>query len=116
MVKEPPVNEVLKMSLSAARQRLVELMQEVNFGEILNLEVRQGEPVFAPAPTVVREIKLGSANGPRPELRFRDFKLKLAVVELLDHLDEFADGVVERIEIREGLPCRLRIVEQKAIA
>ena len=39
-----------KQSLSPARRRLVELMQEVNFGRIEGLHVRDGEPILEQAP------------------------------------------------------------------
>jgi hypothetical protein len=41
-------NVVTKAALSPARRRLVELMQEINYGRIERLEVRDGEPVFDP--------------------------------------------------------------------
>ena len=39
-----------KSSLSPARQKLLRLMQSVNFGRIEQLRVSGGEPVFAPPP------------------------------------------------------------------
>jgi hypothetical protein len=76
-----------KASLSEPRRRLVELMQRVNFGRIEGLAVRAGEPVLAPPPRVVNEIKFGGENGPRPELAAADFALKAQVVELFHHFD-----------------------------
>ena len=38
-----------KRSLSPARRRLVELMQEVNFGRIKSLRILDGDPTFDPA-------------------------------------------------------------------
>ena len=40
-----------KTSLTPARRRLVELMQEVNFGRIERLKVRDWEPVLDPPPS-----------------------------------------------------------------
>ena len=57
-----------KSSLSDSHRRLVELMQRLNFGRIQNLVVRDGEPVFDPAPKVIQKVKIGGENGPRPEL------------------------------------------------
>ena len=63
-----------KSGLSRSRQRLVELMQEINFGRIEEIEVRDGEPVFDPFPQVIRVIKFCGENGPRqkamPHLMF----------------------------------------------
>ena len=97
-----------KSNLSPARRRLVELMQQVNFGQIEHLVIRAGDPVFEPAPRVVHEIKFGAAeNGARPELGAGDFRLKGHLVELFRTLDALGDATVERLEIKHGLPFRL---------
>ena len=98
--------------LSPARQRLVLLMQQMNFGRIENLLVQKGEPVFAPPPRLVREIRLGGENGSRPEAGVADFALKAPVVELLAHLSEIGSGRIESLEVRHGLPQRLVLVAE----
>jgi hypothetical protein len=105
--------EVYKVSVSAPRQRLIELLQRLNYGVIENLCVRNGDPVFNPAPRVVRDVKLmGNAdNGPRVEYGRSNFKLKAAVIELFDLLDELGDGAIDLIEVRGGLPARVLIQE-----
>ena len=100
-----------KASLSGARKRLLETMQRLNFGRIENLAVRAGEPAFDPAPKIVRDIKIGGENGPRPELDRDDFALKTQVAELFDHLTQLGDGSIAMIEVKHGLPFRL-VVEQ----
>ncbi len=100
---------VTKSSLSPARRRLVEVMQWVNFGRLENLHVRGGEPVLDPLPRIVREIKIGGDNGPRPESRREDFLLKNHLTELFAHLDELGEGTVEVLEIKHGLPFRLLV-------
>ena len=49
-------------SLPPARRRLLTLMQELNFGWIENLSVQDGDPVFDPPPTVVRQVKFGATT------------------------------------------------------
>jgi hypothetical protein len=95
-----------KSHLSPARRRLVEQMQNLNFGRIENLVICDGEPVFAPAPTVVREHKFGADNGPRHELDSQDFLLKAQVLELFLLFDELVDGTISLIEVKNGLPFR----------
>ncbi|QEL17634.1 hypothetical protein [Limnoglobus roseus] len=103
---------VSKADLSPARGRLVELFQELNFGRIHFLHILGGEPVLLdPPPRVVREIKLGGDNTCRRERALGHFLLKAQLVELFDLFDRIGDGVVELIEIKNGLPFRMLIPE-----
>ena len=61
------MNPMTKVSLSGSRRKLLEIMQEANFARIEGLRVRDGEPVLNPMPRVIREVKFGGENGPRPE-------------------------------------------------
>ena len=101
-------------SLPPARRRLVRIMQEVNFGWIEDLPIRDGQPVFDPAPTVVRQVKFGADNLPRSESRLADFALKQHVVELFTVLDRIGDGMIRRIEVRHGLPFTMTMEESAA--
>lgn len=103
-----------KQALSPRRATLLELMQSVNFGRIENLLVNAGEPVVAPRPVVVREIKFAGENGPRPELAANDFLLKQQVVELFAFFDQLQDGVIDVLEVKHGLPFRMIVTEVPA--
>ena len=100
-----------KQNLSVARQQLVGLMQRINFGRVFDLEVRDGQPVMDPLPRVVREIKFGGDNGPRPEAAKADFTLKAQVRDLFAELEALGDGVIPCIEIQRGLPFRMTVEE-----
>lgn len=102
-----------KSSLSEPRRRLLEAMQRLNFGRIEGLAIHNGEPVFQPAPRIIRDIKIGGENGPRPELAIEDFVLKSPMVELFDHLAGIGDGTLDLIEVKYGMPFRL-VVQQAA--
>lgn len=106
--------QLSKQDLPASRIELVELMQDVNFGRINQLLIRNGEPVLDPRPGIVREIKLAGENGPRPELGAADFLLKQQVVELFGFFDELCDGVIDVLEIKHGLPFRMIVTEGDA--
>jgi len=103
-----------KHDLSVRRAGLLELMQSVNFGRIEGLAVLDGEPVLDPPPRIVREIKFGGENGPRPELHAGNFLLKTQVVELFEHFDRLGDGTIEVLEIKHGLPFRMLVAEAAA--
>jgi len=104
-------NPTNKADLSPAGVRLVELMQGMNFGRIFDLTVRDGQPVMDPPPRVIREIKFGGDNGPRPEVGKADFTLKAQVRDLLAQLEALGDGVIPCIEIQRGLPFRMTVEE-----
>lgn len=95
---------ITKSSLSDSQRRLVELMQQINFGRIEDLQVRAGEPFFDPAPRVIQKLKIGGENGARPEADSEDFCLKHQVIELLEAISRLHDGEVLTVEVRHGLP------------
>jgi len=66
---------------------------------------------FGPATRVVREIKFGGENAPRPERGLDDFVVKAQVVELLRCLSEIGDGRIDVLEVKHGLPFRLILAE-----
>jgi hypothetical protein len=84
-------------------------MQELNFARIENLRVRDGEPVFDPAPRVIREVKFGAENAPRLELAKVNFLLKAQLIDLFHHLDELGNATIELLEIKHGLPFRMLV-------
>jgi hypothetical protein len=95
---------------SEPRQRLVELMQQMNFGRIEGLVVRDGEPVLNdPAPKVFREVKFGGDNAPRAEAGATDFALKARITELFEHFDRLRNGRIEVLTIKHGLPFGMHV-------
>jgi hypothetical protein len=102
-----------KSSLTAPQQRLLELLQKINFGRIERLKVANGQPVLDPFPRVIRDLKLGSADGEaRPELGTFDFVLKREHVDLFENLARIQTGSVEVVEVRHGLPFRILLEHQ----
>ena len=95
--------------LSSAERGLVRLMQNLNFGSVEGLVVGHGQPVLDPLPRRIRDLKFGADNGPRAEVALSDFALKREVTELIQALAEVGDGIVDRIEVRHGVPFRLTI-------
>ncbi|MBN2291559.1 MAG: hypothetical protein JXM70_03980 [Pirellulales bacterium] len=103
-----------KSSFPEPHRRLVELMQEINFGRIENMAIRNGQPVLSPPPRIVREVKFGAENGPRPEASIEEFVLRAKVVELFRYMDELQNGVIGILEIKHGLPFRMIFREDAA--
>ena len=103
------MREPTKSTLSRPRIQLIEFMRHLGFGTIEHLVVRHGEPVFDPAPKVIRETKFGVVNGPRQKASLEDFALKAQVRELLDHLSSLGNATIRRLEVKHGLPFRMEV-------
>jgi hypothetical protein len=93
--------------LSPARKALVRLCQTINHGSIEDLKVEHAEPIFDPAPVVLKDVKLDSDEGPRPELSLADFAVSDEVFRLISLLEEIKCGTVRRVEVRAGIPRRM---------
>lgn len=98
-----------KSQVSLPRQRLIELMQSVNFGTIDNLEVEDGEPVLDPAPVVSRNIALGKENGPHQARDKIDFALKHQLLDLFELFDREQNIRIDYLIVQAGLPLRLQV-------
>lgn len=96
--------------LDPKQRRLVDLMRDIGFGRIEGLIVQGGKPVFDPMPRIVQEHRLGSNDAAPARSSSRDCLLKSQVVELLDRLSELANGRVDLIVVKHGLPFSLTIV------
>jgi hypothetical protein len=81
--------------------------QQMNFGEIVGLLVRDGEPVLGPQTELLFDIKLDSENTPRPESDLKDFVLGASSYGCFPSFDVIRNGSIEHIEIRRGNPRRL---------
>ncbi len=92
-----------KSHLTRNQQKLQELMQKVWFGTIWNLPIQNGEPVLSPSVRITQTIKPEEdANGPRPV--GDDCALKCQLMIFFMQLGALGDGIVERIEVKYGLP------------
>jgi hypothetical protein len=107
------LSKTLRFSdLSPARQALVRLCQAIDHGSINDLEVRKSEPVYDPAPVMVKDVRLDKDEGPRPELALGDFTLSDEVCRLLKMLDSLDSGSILHIEVRAGIPRRVLVESQ----
>src|ERR1700674_5010206 len=93
--------------LSAARQSLVRLCQAINYGHIQRLEVTNFEPMVKPDTLVYIEIKLDVEDCARSEVGLADFVLPDEILRLMAQLEQIQNGVIDKIEVRAGLPRRL---------
>jgi len=100
--------------LSPARQALVRLCQDVNFGHILDFRAANAEPTWNPGPTILSEVRPDIEEIPRPEGALADFRLSSELQRLMSQLDRLQDGSIEKIEVRAGVPRRLTLASRSA--
>ena len=98
-------------SLSPARKRLVRLMQDVNYGRITNLQVRDGDPVFDPPPTVLRLFLFGKGNRPNESRGNDGFALKMEVAQLFGIFERERNLLIHELIIDNGLPVRMTVAD-----
>jgi len=103
------MEKIRKNALTIPEQQLIRLMQEINFGQIMDLQIQDGQPVMTPRPRVIYGIKIGGDNGRRPESQGGDFQLRHEVTELLGHLQRIYHGKVHELVIKHGLPFSLNV-------
>jgi hypothetical protein len=86
-------------------------MHHVRFGRFEDLVVRNGKPVFNPPPSLIRVSRIGGAASENSDLRPEDgdWALTSHLVELVEELDRIGDGVVSRLEFRNGLPVLVEV-------
>lgn len=97
--------------LSEAQKRLLQLMQEVHYGKVEDLVISGGEPVLGLPVKVLRDVKLSGECSRKPMLVDRDYLDKPQVVEMLRQFRRLGDGIVSLVEVHDGLPFRIHIVE-----
>jgi hypothetical protein len=98
---------VTKSSLNPGQRRTLEIIQELGFGRIERLSIRDGQPSYDyPAPRVFQEIKLGSECDRHLVSNPADFTLTKQFGSLFNQLSRLREGIVD-IEVRHGLPFRL---------
>jgi hypothetical protein len=102
--------------LSPARRSLVRLFQSLNFGQVHNLLVRDGEPIFVPPPDVLFDVRLDIDEASRPELNISDFQLRDEILRFMARLDGMSGGIIEQLDVRAGLPRRVLIRTRPAEA
>jgi hypothetical protein len=87
-------------------------MQEINYGRIKGLQVRDGEPLFNPPPTVLRLFLFSkNGNGPNAARNKGDFALKNKMVELFEVFDREQTLSIQEIMIDDGLPIRMTVAD-----
>jgi len=107
----PSRRVVRKSDLTAARRWLVENMQKIAYGRFKQLVIVNGQPLTDPPPRMYRDQRLTGHNNHRRETQLPDFILKEQVVTLFEEFDRIGNGVIARLEVRDGLPYGMTLEE-----
>ena len=100
------------LALSEPRRRLVSKIQDIRFGAIENLVIKDGDPVFGPDTCVVRDRKLGKSD-PCAAFEIRESPLeKEQFTQLFSVFTHIRNGLVSLLEIQNGLPFKIRTKER----
>lgn len=95
------------LEISEPRQAFVRQCQRIGFGKIVNLGVRDCDPVVVHQTEVLFDVKLDSNEHSRPEQVLKDFLLTAEILRFFSKLDVIRNGTIEHIEIRAGIPRRM---------
>lgn len=102
-------------ALSPDRQRLVQLMTDVQFGVIVGLQVIGGEPDFTSPPTIYRRHHFGDRKVRRVAKLRADFELKVAIIDFFDLCSRLVNFEIDELKIENGLPQVLCTVEDAVV-
>lgn len=102
-------------SLSKDRQRLVQLMTEVQFGVITGLHFNGGEPDFSLPPVIYRRHHFGTGKEHRAAKLRADFVLKAALVDFFALCDRLVTFEIDELKVENGLPQVLCTVEDAVV-
>lgn len=108
------VREARNTDVSAARKRLIDLVRDLGYGTIEGISLRAGEPVLDPVPRIVRDLKLSERRRVDEVSRPTDYALKGQVRDLFSLFDSHRDATILSLEVKDGLPYRVRLLEETA--
>ena len=98
---------------SRAVRVLVQLCIDLRYGRIERLHVRGGEPVFDPAPEVIRTVKFGGPEEGAPPTLAQVIS-KPQTQALLRELSCVESGCILRLEVRDSQPCFMEVAIEAA--
>jgi hypothetical protein len=107
------MKQVTISSLTPQRCQLVELIQDIHFGHIAHITVRNGEPELNSETIIERDIKLNKIDH-RPQDTQEDYILTKEFQILLKQITKLGNGTIRKLEIMHGLPFLMRVWERVA--
>jgi hypothetical protein len=103
------MKEVRFSALEPEWQRLIKLMQQLNYGRLEHLTVVNGIPKINMQLKIVTEYRFPGENGPCEEITLQDFALKREQVQFIDEVRAIKIGTIKIVYIKSGLPHRMEV-------
>ena len=104
MAKRPSLTQ----DLSPSERSLVRALQQLGFGHLESVKIRNGAVVLEPSATVVRTVKFG-ATETEQQSRSWDFELGKSMAELFEYIRGVDQGEIRRLEVRHGSPFSMEV-------
>jgi hypothetical protein len=80
-------------------------MHRIQFGRFERLVIRNGEPTYDPPPDLIRVSRIGAATVDTDlGVDSCDWALSTHIIGLVEEFRRIGDGIVHRLEFRNGLP------------
>ena len=95
--------------LFPSERRLLVAMRELGYGRFEFVQVRHGEVVLDPQPTVVRDVKFGTTDPVALRQFPAEFELKQQVAELFEYVRSVEAGEIRALEVKNGLPFSMEV-------
>jgi len=84
-------------------------MRQLGYGRFEFLRIAGGELVLDPWPTMVTNVKFGTAHFAGPKERPAEFELKKQVAEFFAYVRAVDAGEIRTLEVHNGLPFSMEI-------
>jgi len=99
---------VTTQDLRPSEATFLDAIQRLGFGRLEYLQIRNGELVLDPWPTVIRDIKFATpTNTGKPAEH--NSELRPQVAEFFAYVRDADAGEIRELEVRHGLPFSMEI-------
>lgn len=102
------------LELLPAERQFLETLRTLGFGRVEHLQIRHGEIVPDPPPTIVREFKLGATQWTPVEPKEAEYELKREAADFFEFVRSVECGEIRALEVRRGLPSLMHTVAADA--
>ena len=97
------------MPQTAAETALLDIIRRTGFGTIEHLRISGGRPVIDANTEIEHEFKLSGVEQARQAIPDEQYAQKPQVRAMFERFTEIGDGLVEALDVRDGLPFKMTV-------